>query len=142
MAERKVRLWTLMRGVAPKESYLFWVLVAIDEDRPGLWGATVAGLESRLVAMGASTHEAEHHAIELFRGMVDHALSTGSDLGQMLGSVPHVKTQTGTEDADKIFAAIGRFLDADDQLAAQGDDEWRSTPAHPGVMELAKELTV
>lgn len=139
MAEGDIRVWYLMRGTSPTESVFFIPMVMVEEDDPGLFGATLRGLENRVVAMGATADEAEHQAIELFKGMIDHAITTNAPLEPLIGSgvfmnrvpIPLQNARTFFDMFDKLAkGSTDRLIEP-----STDDDAWRFAPVTPVPIE-------
>lgn len=120
-----------MRGLDPQRSVLFFVLVLIEEDEPGLYGAIIPGLENRLSAIGTSAREAESHAMELFRDLVDAAVEDGTPLSNVLPTtVPFKSIDEGIDQADAVFEHIEQFIEDSASIVA---GEWRESPTSPSI---------
>jgi hypothetical protein len=105
MAQQRIQVWMLMRGLGPDASLFFpTLIVKAEEDEPALFGAAVAGFEHRMAAMGYSEDEAARNAIELLREMVDNALRKSRPLTEVLGeSVPFVRVPVPVTRANEFF---------------------------------------
>lgn len=122
-----MRSWWMLRGFDDTQSFLFNVQVVVEEDEPGLFAATVAGMEDHMAAMGHSADEAADNARALFMATVDDAIHQKTSIAYAIGFNPVTLTVT-LKDAPKVFAA----LDAVRMKGGGGDDEWLRIP--PAVL--------
>jgi hypothetical protein len=122
------RTWLLLRQLDEQTSLFFTVPVHTEEDEPAVFGATIAGLENRLVAAGQSFYEAERNAIEMFKGLVDYTLETSRvPLSFELGETfRYVTVPVKLKEVDILFDAV---MDAvKSGMLSEDDQEWRSVP--------------
>lgn len=125
---REARLWWQMRGLDKDRSLLFFVVAVIEEDEPGLYGATILGLEDRFSAMGASSRDAETHVLEMFRDLVDASIEDKKPLSAALPSFPFKSLPCGMDNADAIFSAIEKVMDGTE---LETGSDWRVVPTSP-----------
>ena len=125
-----------MRGLGPDASLFFPVVVVeAEEDEPALYGASVAGFENRMVAMGHSEDEATENAIGLFQGMVDHALKQKKPLSDVLGDVFFKHLPYPVTEAKTVFKL---WKEIEDEETEDGsEDSWTQLPTSPQFISLA-----
>jgi hypothetical protein len=121
--ERDTRSWWMLRGYDDKQSFLFSVQVVIEEDDHGLFGATVAGMEEHMAAMGHSADEAADNARALFMATVDDAIDQKTSIAYAIGFNP-VTLNVTLKDAPNVFAALATAALAKEK----DDDEWLRIP--------------
>jgi hypothetical protein len=120
----RTRLWWLVRGIDERQSFIFPVPVAVEEDEPNLYGATIPGLEDHMAAMGRTAEEAERNALELFKASVDDALEKGTSVSYVIGSDQYMTADFPVTKADEFFKLIHNL-----ELRDLEDEEtWRGVP--------------
>ena len=116
--------WMLLRRLGRQESLFFPIVVEIEEDEPALFGATVLGLETSLIAMGRSPEEAEQNALALFKDRVDFTIHEKRPICEGLSnSIAFKKLNFDLEKAAKL---LDEFLASVEQASIE--DEWHLTP--------------
>ena len=78
--------WTLLRRFKEAETLSFPLLIEVEEDGE-LFGATIRGLESNVIATGDSPLEAHEIAMRMFKNRVDYVLENkqGASPAEQLG---------------------------------------------------------
>jgi hypothetical protein len=92
----------LMRGIDDNQSFLFNVPVRVEEDEPGLFGASVTTMSGQMAASGRSSQEAFENAVLLFCMTVDDAIKRQISIHFATGVQP-LTLQVKMKDAPKFL---------------------------------------
>jgi len=115
MVHRETRGWWLFRKLDSEHTLFFPVSIEIERTDDGKHhGATVQGLEGRIVAAGETPAKAEQCALDLFREFVEYGLK-GEKLDRFLSGTrvkhhrlkfPFEETEAWVEETMKILAKV------------------------------------
>jgi len=81
--------------------------------------------------MGTTPRDAEHQAVELFKGIVEAAIEDKQPLSAVLpGAVPFKTLPLPISEASKVFEEIEKIIDGN---AVEADTAWRGIPTSPSI---------
>ena len=137
VTDRDLRFTLLARVLSEQETIFFPLIVTVEEDQTALFSATVAGLETKIFASGASEDEAADEAVDLFRDIVDTAIEQDLPLTRVLGKVTFKKVQIAPDGAYNLFQTLQGIVDS----AVKKTEHWNQINATENFIPLAASVT-
>jgi hypothetical protein len=101
----EIRFAFMARGI-DGGTIFFPLIVAVSEEESATFGATIKGMENRVIAMGTSEESASMQALEMFKGIVDAAIEKQLPLGPILGDAQFTRSSLPLAKAKDVFRRL------------------------------------